>query len=91
MRSSLRRMGNSTGLILPRPVMEEAGVQKGAVVELTVEEGRIIVTPVREAARTGWAAAAAEIAAASASEDEAAWRSFGLDDDPDLTWPNLTW
>jgi antitoxin MazE len=86
MRSALRKMGNSTGLILPRPVLEEAGVERGAVVELTVESGRIIVTAVREGARRGWAEAAAQIAGADLSEDEAAWAGFGLEDDPALTW-----
>jgi antitoxin MazE len=79
-------MGNSTGLILPKPVLEQAGVAKGAMMELTVEEGRIIATPLREAPRSGWAEAAAEIAREPETPDEAAWRGFSLDEDVDLEW-----
>ena len=86
MRSALRRMGNSTGLILPKLLLEQAGVGRGAVVELTVENGAIVATPVREAPRAGWAEAAAQIGRDELSEDEAGWASFGLQDEADLKW-----
>jgi antitoxin MazE len=86
MRSALRRMGNSTGLIVPRPVLAAAGLSSGATLDLTVEDGKIIATPVSQAVRSGWAEAAAAIAALPEGVGEADWRAFGLDDDEDLTW-----
>ncbi|HEV2365735.1 MAG TPA: hypothetical protein VGS12_16210 [Caulobacteraceae bacterium] len=90
MRSALRRMGNSTGLIVPKPVLEAAGLGPGAALEVTLEEGRIIAAPVATLVRAGWREAAREVAAAPESADESAderaWRGFGLDTDEDLAW-----
>ena len=86
MRSALRKMGNSTGLIVPKNVLREAGVESGTTLDLIVEDGRIIATPVRDHPRAGWAEAAAMIAADPEPADEAAWRSFSNSDDADLTW-----
>jgi antitoxin MazE len=60
MKAHLVRIGNSRGVRLPKPLIEQAGLAD--VVELTVEAGRIIVSrpPSR---RAGWDEAAAELAA----------------------------
>ena len=51
MRAALIRIGNSKGLRIPKPVLEECGF--GSEVELRVEPGRLVVLPVA-AARAGW-------------------------------------
>ena len=51
MRASLVRIGNSKGLRIPKPILEQCGF--GAEVELRVEPGRLVVLPVA-AARAGW-------------------------------------
>ena len=78
-------MGNSTGIILPRAILSEIGLATGAALDLRVENGKLVATPVRAKGREGWAAAAAEIAA---HEDvaETEWQSFANEDDADLTW-----
>ena len=86
MHSALRKMGNSTGLIVPKTVLREAGVESGTTLDLTVENGRIIASPVRDHPRAGWAEAADAIAAAPEPADEAAWRGFAHAEDADLTW-----
>lgn len=83
MRGALRRMGNLTGLKAPP---RAAGVETGVTFDPIVENGRIFASPVREAPRAGWAAAAEEIAAAPEIEDEAPWRGFGIEGDDGLTW-----
>lgn len=85
MQTALRKMGNSTGIILPRAILGQIGLEVGAPMELQVEGGRIIATPVKSGARQNWAAAAAEVAA-HADADEDAWQSFGNAQDDDLTW-----
>lgn len=85
MHSALRRMGNSTGLIVPRSILTAAGVASGTTLDLVVEDGRIVATPVH-APRAGWAEAAVAIAAAREGDDEAAWRDVGVEGDADLTW-----
>jgi antitoxin MazE len=86
MHSALRKMGNSTGLIVPKAVLREAGIASGTTLDLIVEDGRIIASPVRDLPRAGWAEAAALIAADPEPADEAAWRGFANEGDADLTW-----
>jgi antitoxin MazE len=60
MRANVIRIGNSRGLRLPKPLLEQCGI--GEVVDLAVQDGRLIVTPLRRP-REGWAAAAQSAAA----------------------------
>jgi len=84
-RTALRRMGNSTGMILPRAILGQIGATIGAAIDLRVENGSLIATPVRTEQRADWAAAAADIAA-HADEEAGAWQDFGHEGDVDLTW-----
>lgn len=84
MHTKLRKMGNSTGLIVPRAVLAEAGVASGTTLDLIVENGRIVATPV-PGARAGWAEAAL-LSTDPEPADEAAWRGFANAEDADLTW-----
>ncbi len=60
MRAAIVRIGNSRGLRIPKALLEACGI--GQAVELSVEEGRLIVQPVR-GVREGWADAAHAMAA----------------------------
>lgn len=84
MRAAVRRMGNSSGVIIPKPLLGEVGLQTGDPVELTLEDGKIVVAPVHSYPRQGWADASRELAEAGA--DELIWPEFGNEDDEDLTW-----
>lgn len=83
MRTSLRKMGNSTGMIVPRSILGAIGVTTGAAMDLRVEDGRLIATPAERVPRDGWAEAAAGIVA---TDDETAWSGFGNVGDQDLDW-----
>ena len=54
MRTELIRIGNSRGVRIHKPVIEQCGF--GDVVELRVENDRLIVSPERRV-RQGWAEA----------------------------------
>ncbi len=84
MRTSVRRVGNSAGIILPRPVLAELGVKEGDDVSLTLEAGRVVIVPARGHPRAGWAEAAKGLAAAG--DDGLAWPEFGNAGDDALTW-----
>lgn len=56
MKTRLVRIGNSRGIRLTKPLLEQAGLEDE--VEIRVEPGAIVITPV-EAPRAGWAEAAA--------------------------------
>lgn len=55
MKIRLIQIGNSRGVRLPKPVIEEAGLDDE--VELQVRDGAIVIRPLR-APRSGWADAA---------------------------------
>ncbi|MGH7646332.1 MAG: AbrB/MazE/SpoVT family DNA-binding domain-containing protein [Gemmatimonadales bacterium] len=55
MKTRLVRIGNSRGVRLPKPLIEEAGLADE--VELRVRSGAIVIAPVA-GARAGWADAA---------------------------------
>jgi antitoxin MazE len=84
MQTALRKMGNSTGMIVPRSILGEIGVSIGTTMDLTVQDGKLIATPVSDRRRDGWAAAAS-IVAEEPNETEA-WQGFANEDDDDLTW-----
>ncbi len=86
MQTALRKMGNSTGLILPKPILKALGVATGAAMELVVEEGRVIATPVRRETREGWEADAARIGSESLTPDEQDWLSFDNEGDHAIEW-----
>lgn len=84
MRTKLRSMGNSAGVIIPKPILAQLGVTTGAEVELTLEGDRIVLSPAKDHPRAGWAEAAKAIAAVG--DDALVWDEFGNADDADLTW-----
>ena len=83
MLSALRKIGNSTGLVLPKPILGQIGLASGATLDLTVQDGKLIGTPVATERRVGWAAAAL---AQSDDAEAADWQGFGNDGDSTLTW-----
>ena len=85
MQTALRKMGNSTGLIVPKALLTELGATAGTPMDVRVEDGRVIATPIRHP-RKGWAEAAAAVAVAEEDPDEALWTGFGNEGDDELTW-----
>lgn len=41
----IRKWGNSLGVRIPKHVAQDARIQEGSSVELSVEEGRLIIAP----------------------------------------------
>jgi antitoxin MazE len=48
MQLAIAKWGNSLALRLPRHVIEEARLEEGSPVDLTVLNGSVVVTPVRK-------------------------------------------
>lgn len=42
----IRKVGNSNALVLDKPILELLGLQEGSHVQLTVQDGVLIVAPV---------------------------------------------
>lgn len=60
MKTRLVRIGNSRGLRLPKPLIEQLGFEDE--VELRAENGALVIRPARRV-RVGWADAAKQLAA----------------------------
>ncbi|MFK4810742.1 AbrB/MazE/SpoVT family DNA-binding domain-containing protein [Devosia sp. ZW T5_3] len=85
METAVKKIGNSAGVVIPKPMLQEIGAEAGDKVDLRVVDGRIIMQPIVKNVREGWAEAAAAIAAAG--DDELVLGDFANDDD-DTEW---TW
>jgi antitoxin MazE len=83
MKTLIRRFGNSRGVLIPRPMLEQAGFT-GPDAELRVERNGLSLRPVRRRARVGWAAAARAIAAQDGGG--AQWPGFANAGDETLKW-----
>ena len=84
MHAAIRRLGNSSGVIIPKSMLAEIGVTAGETVDLSLEDGRIAITPVKRRPREGWAAAFAEIG--ELGDEDLAWLRFGNEGDDELQW-----
>jgi antitoxin MazE len=65
-------------------MLAELGVGAGDPVDLTLEDSRITITPVRRRPRVGWAEASRTIA--EVGDDALVWPEFGNLGDDELTW-----
>lgn len=43
----LKKMGNSTALVMPPPVLKDLGIGVGQLLTLDTQEGKIVLTPKR--------------------------------------------
>jgi len=79
---TIRKVGNSLGIIIPKAMLALTGI--GDEAEIRVEKGAIVLRKPRNAARPGWAKASRNIAAAG--DDTLAWPVFGNESDAELEW-----
>jgi antitoxin MazE len=83
-RAAVRKLGNSSGVIIPKSLLRDLGVADGDPVEMTLEAGRILLIPIKRRARSGWAEASQRIA--EAHDDALVWPEFGNAEDETLVW-----
>jgi len=79
---TVRRIGNSLGIVIPKPVLAQVGLSEQA--ELTVERGAIVLRKPRKAVRFGWSEAAQSVA--SQGEDELLMGEFPNANDQEFKW-----
>lgn len=82
MRVPLRKMGNSSGVIIPKPFLAQIGAS--SVVEMSIEDGRIVVQAEERPPRSGWADASRRLA--QEGDDGVVWPEFGNAGDEALEW-----
>jgi len=55
---SIRRIGNSQGIVIPKPVLAQLGLTGETEAEMTIEGGALVLRRPASLARQGWAEAA---------------------------------
>ena len=84
MQTSIRKMGNSSGVIIPKAILVELNVAAGDAVELRTENGKVLIEPIRKKPHEGWAEDAKRIAAEDVIDTE--WLEFPNESDDTLIW-----
>ena len=82
MHVTIRPFGNSKGVIIPKPLLAQVGLQDEA--EIEVQDGALVLRPVKALVRQGWAQAAQAIAAAQ--EDDQVLGDQPLTDEDEWQW-----
>ena len=85
MKSHIRKMGNSQGVIIPKPLLDEIGLKAGDPVDMKInKKGRLVIAPSREQVRAGWAADSKALA--DAGERGRGWPEFVTEADKGRNW-----
>ena len=82
MLTTIRRLGNSQGVLIPKPLLQQAGLTDQA--EMIVEGNTLVLRRPMPAPRSGWAEASKRVA--SSGDDALVLPSFANEADADLQW-----
>ena len=82
MKIAIRRMGNSQGVLIPKPLLVQVGLEREA--EMVIEKGCIVLRRPQDKPREGWAEASRKIV--EAEDDKLVWPEFANDEDAELRW-----
>ena len=82
MHIAIRPFGNSRGIVIPKPLLTQLGLENEA--EVSVENNALVIRKPTQAARTGWGEAAKALA--QANDDVLVMGDFGNEADKDLKW-----
>jgi antitoxin MazE len=81
---SIRRIGNSQGVVIPKPVLAQLGLDSEVGAEMTIEDNALVLRSPASPPRAGWAEAARRIA--GAGDDELVMGEFGNAEDSEFVW-----
>lgn len=82
MKTIIRNMGNSRGVIIPKPLLAQVGLESEA--EMTVERGALVLRRPRRKCREGWADASRALA--ETGDDVLVWPELANEGDEKLAW-----
>jgi antitoxin MazE len=82
MHIAIRPFGNSRGIVIPKPLLNQLGFENEA--ELSVENDALVIRKPTQVARAGWGEAAKSVA--QANDDGLIMGDFANEADEDLTW-----
>jgi len=84
MEIAIRNIGNSKGVVIPKLLLAQAGLEGESTALIQVVNGAIVLSKSSKPMRAGWAEAAAEVSAHG--NYNLMMGDFGNVDDADLRW-----
>ena len=84
MEITIRNIGKTKGVVIPKLLLSQAGLEGESTVLIQVENGSILLSKSSKPLRTGWAEAAAAVSAHG--EGDLMMGELGNADDADLRW-----
>ena len=84
MEIAIRNIGKTKGVVIPKLLLSQAGLEGESTVLIQVENGSILLSKSSKPLRTGWAEAAAAVSAHG--EGDLMMGEFGNADDANLRW-----
>lgn len=82
--TKLQKVGNSRGVLIPKPLLLQVGLSDTSGVEITLENDAIVLRKPQRPVRDGWALAAQQVALAG--DDGLVLGEFGNLGDGDWEW-----
>jgi antitoxin MazE len=82
MRTTIRKMGNSHGVLIPKPILVQLGLEDE--VDMQIEGNALVLRRPKKSARQGWADASRSVAAAG--DDRLVMGDFSNTDDKGFVW-----
>ena len=82
MLATIRRLGNSQGILIPKPLLQQVGLVDQA--EMRVEGDALVLRRPKSAPRAGWAEASRKLAATG--DDALVLPEFANESDAELRW-----
>ena len=84
MQIAIRNIGNSKGVVLPKLLLAQVGLDEESVADVAIENGAIVLRKPAQSVRAGWADAAKAVAAAG--DDALLMGEFANAGDELLSW-----
>jgi antitoxin MazE len=82
MEVAIRKMGNSQGILIPKPILAQLGLKGTA--DLQVRDGVIEIRAIRRNPREGWADDARRLA--EQGDDALVWPGLANEGDDERVW-----
>lgn len=82
MHIAIRPFGNSRGIVIPKPLLTQLGLEDEA--EVSIENDALVIRKPAQAARAGWGEVAKALA--QANDDVLVMGDFSNEADKDLKW-----
>jgi antitoxin MazE len=82
MKTAIRKIGNSQGVLIPKPILMQVGLEDEAI--MTIEGGALVLRPAGHSSREGWTQASQRLA--ETGDDALVWPQFANAEDDRIQW-----